>query len=104
MLFGTGHAGEEAQFAFLEQALRTAAPVATDIHRQVEFAGVAHVWGPAASFVCGERQEDLGGARVLGALVHEFDAENVRTTHVRPVGKQDLLIEPVGRTTYRLGQ
>ncbi len=70
------------------------------IHRERHLDGIDHVWGPAASFVCGESQEDLGGARRLGALVHEFGAERVTTRFIRPDGLTDLTIEPVQAVIY----
>jgi 3',5'-cyclic AMP phosphodiesterase CpdA len=146
MLLGTGHAEEEAQFAWLEGALATDAPVAVflhkplfidapsepprgywtvtpeprrrllgllatarvrliasghlHIHRELHQAGIDHVWCPAASFVCGDSQEDLGGMRRLGALVHDFGADRVTTRFVRPDGLEDLAIEPVQHILY----
>ena len=70
------------------------------IHRQLHHAGIDHVWGPAASFVCGDSQEDLGGARRLGAVVHEFGPDRVTSHFIRPDGLEDLTIEPVGNLIY----
>jgi len=70
------------------------------IHRHLHVDGIDHVWGPAASFVCGDSQEDLGGARRLGAVVHTFGADRVESHFVRPVGLEDLTIEPVQRIIY----
>ena len=70
------------------------------IHRQLHLDGIDHVWGPAASFVCGASQEELGGVRRLGVLVHEFDADRVASRMVRPVGLDDLTIDPVQRIIY----
>ena len=141
MLFGTGHAEEERQFAWLAEALHTDMPVALflhkplfidtpdegprgywsvlpaprarllelmgkadvklvcsghlHIHRQFHHDGIAYVWGPSAAFVCGDSQEDLGGERRLGAVVHDFAADRVTSTFIRPDGLTDLTIEPV---------
>ncbi len=146
MLFGSGHAEEEAQFAWLAEALGTDAPVALFLHkplfidgpdegprgywtvtptprrrllgliagarvkliasghlhthRELHLDGIDHVWGPATSFVCGESQEDLGGTRRLGALVHDFGADRVTTRFIRPDGLEDLTIEPVQHIIY----
>ncbi len=70
------------------------------IQRSLHLDGIDHVWGPAASFVCGASQEDLGGARLLGAVVHEFGAERVTSRFIRPTGLDDFTIEPVIDVIY----
>jgi len=65
------------------------------IHRQFRLNGTDYVWGPSAAFVCGDSQEDLGGARRLGAMIHDFGADRVTSRFVRPDGLTDLTIEPV---------
>jgi 3',5'-cyclic AMP phosphodiesterase CpdA len=70
------------------------------IHRQRAFGDTMHVWGPAASFVCGESQEDLGGARQLGVVEHLFDGDSVTSRFIRPDGLEDLLIDPVQHVIY----
>jgi 3',5'-cyclic AMP phosphodiesterase CpdA len=70
------------------------------IHRQYQHGETDFVWGPASSFVVGESQEDLGGERLLGAVIHDFSDDRVSSTFVRPEGLEDLLIEPVGHLIY----
>jgi 3',5'-cyclic AMP phosphodiesterase CpdA len=70
------------------------------IDRHLHHEGIDHVWGPAASFVCGDSQEDLGGARRLGAVIHDFGSDRVTSRFVRPAGLDDLTIEPVQRIIY----
>jgi alkaline phosphatase D len=87
-------------------ALINAAPVRLvasghlHIHRQIIHDGIDHVWGPAASFVCGDSQEDLGGARRLGVIEHIFGADRVVSRFIRPEGLADLPIEPVSHLVY----
>jgi len=87
-------------------ALVAAAPVrmiATGhlhIHRQAEIGGIDHVWGPAASFVCGDSQEDLGGARRLGIIEHVFSADGVASHFLRTEDLEELQIEPVLERIY----
>ncbi len=73
------------------------------IHRQFSFGGIDHVWAPSTAFVCGESQEDLGGARRLGAMIHDFTADGVTSHFVRPDGLEDLTIEPVQQIIYPSG-
>jgi len=70
------------------------------IHRERAFGPTTHVWGPAASFVCGESQEDLGGVRQLGVMEHLFDGDNVTSRFIRPAGLEDLQIDPVQHIIY----
>lgn len=70
------------------------------MHRQQTVDGISYVWCPASSFVCGESQEELGGERRLGAVVHDFGAETVTSTFFRPEGLDDLKIEPVARILF----
>ena len=70
------------------------------IHRQYRHGDTEFVWGPASSFVVGDSQEDLGGDRLLGAVVHDFSETGVASTFIRPHGVEDLLIEPVGDIIY----
>ena len=70
------------------------------IHRQRAFGATSHVWGPAASFVCGESQEDLGGSRQLGVVEHLFDGDSVTSRFIRLDGLEDLLIDPVQHEIY----
>ncbi len=146
MLLGTGHAEEDAQFAWLEATLNTALPVALflhkplfiedpaegphgywtvtpeprrrlmslmaganvrlvasghlHVHRQFRHGDIDYVWGPAASFVCGDSQPDLGGARSLGAVEHVFGPDSVTSRFIRPEGLEDLTIEPVQHILY----
>ena len=67
---------------------------------QKAFGNVNHVWGPAASFVVGASQEDLGGERRLGVIEHVFTSTGVTSTFIRPEGLEDLLIEPVQHILY----
>jgi alkaline phosphatase D len=82
-------------------ALIAAAPVrmiATGhlhIHRRAEIDGIALVWGPAASFVCGDSQEDLGGERRLGIIEHVFSLDGVASHFLRTDDLEELRIEPV---------
>jgi 3',5'-cyclic AMP phosphodiesterase CpdA len=146
MLLGTGHAEEEVQYAWIDDALDTDLPVAIflhkplfidtpdeaprgywsvapqprqrllasmqrarvklvasghlHMHRQRTLDGISYVWCPASSFVCGESQEELGGERRLGAVVHDFGADTVTSSFVRPEGLNDLKIEPVQHILY----
>jgi alkaline phosphatase D len=87
--------------ALLDQAhVRLIASGHLHIHRQRAFGDTMHVWGPAASFVCGESQEDLGGARQLGVVEHLFDGDSVTSRFIRPDGLEDLLIDPVQHVIY----
>jgi 3',5'-cyclic AMP phosphodiesterase CpdA len=70
------------------------------IHRERAFGDIMHVWGPAASFVCGESQEDLGGVRQLGVMEHLFEGDRVTSRFIRPDGLEDLLIDPVQHEIY----
>lgn len=70
------------------------------IHRQASIDGISHLWGPAASFVCGTSQEDLGGERRLGLIEHTFAEDGVTSRFVRADGLEDLLIEPVQHMIY----
>ena len=70
------------------------------IHREVTVDGTSHVWSPAASFVCGDSQEDLGGHRHLGVIEHHFTADTVTSWFIRPEGLEDLTIEPVQDRIY----
>ena len=70
------------------------------IHREIEVDGINHVWGPAASFVCGDSQEDLGGNRLLGVIEHSFGDKCVQSRFIRPEGLEDLTIEPVQHHIY----
>lgn len=70
------------------------------IHRNVVVDGINHVWGPAASFVCGDSQEDLGGNRLLGVIEHCFSDDSVESRFIRPEGLEDLTIEPVQHYIY----
>lgn len=70
------------------------------IQRLAQIEGVAHVWGPAASFVVGSSQEELGGERRLGLVEHTFTADAVRSRFLRPEGLEDLLIDPVQHVIY----
>lgn len=70
------------------------------IHRQTRHGGIDYVWGPAASFVCGASQEDLGGIRRLGAIEYSFGVEHVASRFVRPDGLDDLQIDPVQHIIY----
>ncbi len=70
------------------------------MHRQQVVDGISYVWCPASSFVCGESQEELGGERRLGAIVHEFGVDSVDSHFLRPEGLDDLKIEPVQQILY----
>lgn len=70
------------------------------MHRQQVVDGISYVWCPASSFVCGESQEELGGERRLGAVVHDFGVDAVKSQFLRPEGLDDLKIEPVQRILY----
>jgi 3',5'-cyclic AMP phosphodiesterase CpdA len=70
------------------------------IHRERAFGDTTHVWAPAASFVCGESQEDLGGSRQLGVMEHLFEGDSVTSRFIRPDGLEDLLIDPVQHAIY----
>jgi len=70
------------------------------IYRQKAFGNVNHVWGPAASFVVGASQEDLGGERRLGVIEHVFTTSEVTSTFIRPDNLEDLPIEPVQHILY----
>ena len=146
MLLGTGHAEEEAQFAWLTGAAAHAGPIALFLHkplfidnadksprgywtvppaprrrmldilagravtliasghlhchRQRQIGTAQHLWAPSAAFVVGDMQEDLGGARRLGAIEHVFSPAGVESRYVRPDGLSDLPIDPVAHTIY----
>lgn len=70
------------------------------LHRQQVVDGISYVWCPASSFVCGESQEELGGERRLGAVVHQFGVDAVESQFLRPEGLDDLKIEPVQQILY----
>jgi 3',5'-cyclic AMP phosphodiesterase CpdA len=70
------------------------------IQRQKVIDGVSHVWSPAASFVVGAAQQDLGGERVLGYVEHDFTADTVTSRFVRPDGAEDRLFDPVAKKIY----
>jgi alkaline phosphatase D len=70
------------------------------IHREAQIGGVSHLWSPAASFVCGSSQQDLGGERRLGLIEHTFADDGVTSRFVRADGLEDLLIEPVQHLIY----
>ncbi len=70
------------------------------IARRLQHDGVEHIWCPAASFVVGPFQEELGGARVPGVIEHIFTAAGVSSRTLRPDGLDDLLIDPVGKEIY----
>ncbi len=71
------------------------------IHRDVMFGDTRHVWGPSASFVCGESQEpELGGSRRLGLVEHVFSADSVTSRFIRPEDLTDHTIEPHQQTLY----
>ena len=85
---------------FANAKVRMVASGHLHIWRQLEHAGINYVWGPASSFVVGSSQEPLGGDRRLGAVLHDFTADAVVSTFVRPDGLVDLLIEPVQHVIY----
>lgn len=70
------------------------------IERHQVIDGIDHVWAPAASFVVGASQEDLGGTRRLGYVEHVFDADRVTSRFVHPDGLEALLLDPVRDTIY----
>lgn len=70
------------------------------IQRETVISGVKHVWGPAASFVVGAHQEDLGGERTLGYVEHTFASDTVTSRFVRPDGLVDLQLDPVRAEIY----
>ena len=87
--------------ALLDQAnVKLIASGHLHIHRERAFGDTTHVWGPAASFVCGESQEDLGGVRQLGVMEHLFEGDSVTSRFLRPDGLEDLLIDPVQHEIY----
>jgi alkaline phosphatase D len=83
-----------------EAPVRLVATGHLHIHREARIAGISHLWGPAASFVCGSSQEDLGGERRLGLIEHIFSKDGVTSRFVRAGGLEDLLIEPVQHVIY----
>jgi alkaline phosphatase D len=70
------------------------------IERKRDIGAISHVWCPAASFVVGAIQEELGGTRRLGYVVHDFGTESVTSRFVRPHGLEDLPIDPVIQEIY----
>jgi 3',5'-cyclic AMP phosphodiesterase CpdA len=70
------------------------------IERKRDIGGISHVWCPAASFVVGAIQENLGGTRRLGYIEHSFGAETVTSRFVRPDGLVDLPLDPVIQEIY----
>jgi alkaline phosphatase D len=70
------------------------------IHKQYRVGETDFVWGPASSFVCGDSQEDLGGNRLIGAVIHDFSDRAVASHFVRPDDVEERLIEPVARVIY----
>jgi alkaline phosphatase D len=81
-------------------SVRTIASGHLHIYRQLQHGGINHVWGPAASFVVGSSQEDLGGQRKLGVIAHTFSSTSVTSEFIRPDGLEDLEIEPVQHILY----
>ena len=70
------------------------------IHRERTIGDITHLWGPAASFVVGASQEDLGGERTLGYIEHTFATDTVTSRFIRPDGLVDLLLDPVRSEIY----
>lgn len=59
-----------------------------------------HVWGPSSAFICGGIQEDLGGVRKIGTVVHTFSETAVTSEIVRPDNVADSLLDPVIDSLY----
>jgi alkaline phosphatase D len=70
------------------------------IQRQKTIDGINHVWAPAASFVVGASQEDLGGERRLGYVEHIFGKDSVESRFIRPDAMEERVIDSVGREIY----
>jgi alkaline phosphatase D len=65
------------------------------VARQAVFAGVPHVWCPSSAFVCGPTQGDeIPGDRRIGAVIHAFGLNDVRSDIVFMEDAQDLQIDP----------
>ncbi len=65
------------------------------IAREYHFDGITHLWCPAASFVCGDIQEDLGGQRRIGYIDYTFTNGDFSYTVVHPDATKDLPLDPV---------
>ncbi len=146
LLFGSGHAAEEAQFQWLEASLDVTKKIALFLHkplfidqrdepdrgywtvqqaprqrllgllaghevglvasghlhqsRHVQVDNTQHVWGPSAAFVVGDRQEPLGGERVIGVVVHTFTDAVVTSELIQPAGVENTPIEPFHERLY----
>lgn len=70
------------------------------IQRHATIDGVDHVWAPAASFVVGASQENLGGERRLGFVEHVFGKESVTSRFIRPDGLRELELDAVRSEIY----
>ena len=70
------------------------------IARSLSLDGISHVWSPASSFVVGDRQEDLGGIRQIGMVLHEFSAEAVSSQWLWPEGVISAPLDPVHDEIY----
>jgi len=70
------------------------------VERQRVVDGVDHVWCPAASFVVGASQEDLGGEARIGYAVHDFGADRVVSRFVHPDGVEALELDAVRDEIY----
>jgi 3',5'-cyclic AMP phosphodiesterase CpdA len=146
MLMGTGHAEEDIQFQWLEDAVATSDKVALFLHkplfivspdegprgywtvlpeprarllsilarcdlrlvasghlhiaRELSLDGVMHIWSPAASFVCGGIQEDLGGERRIGLVDYTFEATGFTHRFVFPRATRNLQLDPIIHRIY----
>ncbi len=75
--------------------LRLVASGHLHIARELRHGNVTHIWGPAASFVCGEIQEDLGGERRIGFIDYTFDESGFSHAFVFPENTPALPLDPV---------
>jgi hypothetical protein len=86
--------------AFANRDLRLVASGHLHIARELNLDGVTHIWGPAASFVCGDIQEDLGGERRIGLVDYTFTPDGFTQQFVFPQAAQDLQLDPIIERIY----
>ncbi|MDQ6619404.1 MAG: metallophosphoesterase [Pseudomonadota bacterium] len=90
------HPEPRAHFLKLVSRHRMSLVAAGHLHRARLFhhAGTQYVWCPSAAFVCGPLiQRDLPGEQIIGAVIHTFGGESVRSEFVQPPGTTRLVID-----------
>lgn len=64
-------------------------------HREFEFDGVRHVWGPSTAFVLPDDLQPRIGTKAVGMVAYEFDGSEVSCRFVQANGMVDTLITDV---------